>query len=430
MNSTPQNSTPPPSEFERRLKASLGAGATDAPAPDPAEIRRRAAGGRTPPATGRRLWVPVGAAAVVAALVVTIALVAGGGPRDAAGPASAPSTSPAPTNGATVPGTTGPQTWPSSGATSATAEAVFPAVCPPTRKSGGVDLPEAVQRMGGDWFGRDDLWVNIPRTIPEGGTKFGTVTLDDHGDYTDEKGTPSLTAQRVGGTETATATLRPSNYSSEAVRGHTVYFWPTVLELPRGGTWLVTQTLGDTRLQYCVAAGSDASGSAGSDTGARAEASAGSSSANGSAGSDASGSAGSDTGARAEASAGTAANPSAAPAGPSPARCVDATGRETVTQGVLTAGPFMDAALALPAGTSTQKLWVSSQRPGSDDAFVTVTDPHGETTAAIWKGGEASIPTAQQFFVDTIGLTVSGRYTIHVQVGADTMCVTARYSVG
>lgn len=111
------------------------------------------------------------------------------------------------------------------------------------------------------------------------------------------------------------------------------------------------------------------------------------------------------------------------------ASCPDVSGWSAVRRGVLTAGPFADDALQASAATHEAKLWVASDRPGLDDAFVSVTGPDGRTVTLRRPGGESSISTAAQFWPGGVPLTGSGRYRIHVTVRADELCVVAHYTV-
>lgn len=74
-------------------------------------------------------------------------------------------------------------------------------------------------------------------------------------------------------------------------------------------------------------------------------------------------------------------------------------------------------------------MWVSSSRPGRDDAVVVVTDPNGRTTESVRKGGAAFVADAAQFWPGTFDVPVSGRYRIVIRVGAEELCVMARYTV-
>lgn len=129
----------------------------------------------------------------------------------------------------------------------------FPSQCPSTRETGTAAIPQSVRRMKGHWFGRGDLWVNAPRTTAAPGVKFWSVTLDEQGDFTSSKGPPTLTAQRIGGTQTAE--MEGTDSSIARVGGHVVQFWPTTLSFPQSGTWLMTESLKDTTLRFCMAVG-------------------------------------------------------------------------------------------------------------------------------------------------------------------------------
>lgn len=116
-------------------------------------------------------------------------------------------------------------------------------------------------------------------------------------------------------------------------------------------------------------------------------------------------------------------------AGPRGDGCPDVTGEPTVRRGTLRAGPFDTEALYPAASQRQAKMWVSSSRPGRDDAVVVVTDPNGRTTESVRKGGAAFVADAAQFWPGTFDVPVSGRYRIVIRVGAEELCVMARYTV-
>lgn len=107
------------------------------------------------------------------------------------------------------------------------------------------------------------------------------------------------------------------------------------------------------------------------------------------------------------------------------ATCPEVTGQSEAADGRLTAGPFWGQ----ETGTTKQaKVWVSSTRPGQDDAHIDVTTPGGATKTITRAGGEASIPTAAQFWPGLIEVPEPGLYQITIRAGPDSMCVRVRYS--
>lgn len=98
------------------------------------------------------------------------------------------------------------------------------------------------------------------------------------------------------------------------------------------------------------------------------------------------------------------------------------------SSGILRAGPFSRDALAVGSHRE-QKLWVASDRATHADAVLEVTDPNGAKVRSVRRGGEASVPSAKQFYPGVIELSVSGSYQIEITVGQDRMCVVARYSL-
>lgn len=111
------------------------------------------------------------------------------------------------------------------------------------------------------------------------------------------------------------------------------------------------------------------------------------------------------------------------------ATCPAVSGQMEASAGPLRAGPFFESALRIPAAWHQAKLWVSSSRPGNDDAVVTVTDPDGHTTTTTRPGGEASVDNAEQFWPGGVEASTSGDYRVDIHVGSDRLCVTVPYSL-
>ena len=89
-------------------------------------------------------------------------------------------------------------------------------------------------------------------------------------------------------------------------------------------------------------------------------------------------------------------------------------------------GPFEDES-ADPQSMPSRKLWVASQRPGRDEATLTVTAPDGHTETQRRKFSGAQVSNAKQFWPGTIPVPSSGQYRIEASVGADHLCVTTTY---
>ncbi len=106
--------------------------------------------------------------------------------------------------------------------------------------------------------------------------------------------------------------------------------------------------------------------------------------------------------------------------------CPLATGHIVVRHGDLTMGPFEDES-ADSQSIPSRKLWVASQRPGSEEVTLTVTAPGGHTETQGREFSGAQVSNAKQFWPGTIPVPVSGQYRIEASVGADHLCVTTTY---
>src|SRR5215472_7347276 len=120
------------------------------------------------------------------------------------------------------------------------------ASCPVTVPMDATAVPPVVARAGGDWYGRDDLWVSLWFTRPDPANfahldgyfrlKYGSVTLDN-GKFTSWFGPPALHAKRLDGPGTARVGFGGYGYTGS------VYFWPTGIDFSEPGCWLVTSSL-------------------------------------------------------------------------------------------------------------------------------------------------------------------------------------------
>lgn len=116
-------------------------------------------------------------------------------------------------------------------------------------------VPPVVARAGGDWYGKDDLWVSLWFARPDpanfahqGGSyslKYGSVTLDN-GRLTSRFGPPAVHATRLDGPGTAKVGFGGYGYTSS------LQFWPTGIDFPEPGCWLVTSSLRKTIVRFVV----------------------------------------------------------------------------------------------------------------------------------------------------------------------------------
>ncbi|MEK8146253.1 hypothetical protein NKH18_48500 [Streptomyces sp. M10(2022)] len=107
------------------------------------------------------------------------------------------------------------------------------------------------------WHGAADLWVRIPtlgstaRSAEGYRAKYVSVTLDEQGKVTDRKGPPTVSAERVDGSGTARGST--GGYASaEKDNGRRIRWWPTTIDFPDGGCWLVTEVLGSTTVRVLL----------------------------------------------------------------------------------------------------------------------------------------------------------------------------------
>jgi hypothetical protein len=129
------------------------------------------------------------------------------------------------------------------------------ASCPVTVPMNATAVPPVVARAGGDWYGKDDLWVSVWFARPDPANfahkdgayslKFGSVTLDD-GELTSRFGPPVVQATRLDGPGTATVGFGGYGYTG------TLKFWPTGIDFSQPGCWAVTSSFRKTIVRFVV----------------------------------------------------------------------------------------------------------------------------------------------------------------------------------
>jgi hypothetical protein len=112
-----------------------------------------------------------------------------------------------------------------------------------------------VARAGGDWFGRDDLWLSLWFARPDHGNfphqdgvyrlKYGSVTLED-GKFTSRFGPPMVHAVRLDGPGAAKVGF--GGYGDTG----TLRFWPTGIDFSEPGCWRVTSSFRKTTVRFVV----------------------------------------------------------------------------------------------------------------------------------------------------------------------------------
>jgi hypothetical protein len=120
---------------------------------------------------------------------------------------------------------------------------------------GATAVPPVVARAGGDWYGKDDLWVSLWFARPDPANfahqdgsyrlKYGSVTLDN-GKLTSRFGPPAVHATRLDRPGTAKVGFGGYGYTSS------LQFWPTGIDFPEPGCWLVTSSLRKTVVRFVV----------------------------------------------------------------------------------------------------------------------------------------------------------------------------------
>lgn len=106
------------------------------------------------------------------------------------------------------------------------------------------------------WYGTGNLWVSM---APSGDSfplfrlgsgayrlKYASFTLNSRGQSTSRMGPPALRAQRVDGPGTARGST--GGYASGGSNG----FWPTTINFPTRGCWLLAETLRATTIRFII----------------------------------------------------------------------------------------------------------------------------------------------------------------------------------
>ncbi|MFF3833043.1 hypothetical protein ACGFU4_11345 [Streptomyces sp. NPDC048511] len=128
--------------------------------------------------------------------------------------------------------------------------------CPDTAPVSTSSVPAAVRNFDKKlaWYGVDGLWVAKPRPPDHTGereegyrTKYASMTLDDQGRVTDQKGAPRVDVERLDGS----GSVRGSTGGFATAEGGRQW-WPTVIEFPEPGCWKVTETLGSAEVRFTV----------------------------------------------------------------------------------------------------------------------------------------------------------------------------------
>ncbi len=130
--------------------------------------------------------------------------------------------------------------------------------CAGPQRVESTDLPEVLRdapENGGQhprWLGSRDLWINAPSVVTSTAhrVKFGSVTLDAGDRPTDAAGPPEVMAERVDGTgRVRGGTGGYAHHGDDAVPES---FWPTVIDFPGPGCWLVTAASSETTLRLLM----------------------------------------------------------------------------------------------------------------------------------------------------------------------------------
>lgn len=121
-------------------------------------------------------------------------------------------------------------------------------------------VPETLRRTqpGQHWYGSGALWIGLPppaATVRGSGessrVKYPSATLDAHGAMAPGAGAPHVSARLVGGSSVATSGT--GGYATAFTSaGQRISWWPTVIDVPRPGCWMVTETLGDTVVRFVM----------------------------------------------------------------------------------------------------------------------------------------------------------------------------------
>lgn len=117
-------------------------------------------------------------------------------------------------------------------------------------------LPEVLRGTDGLWIGEDGLWVEVSwvsddpaewRRAGEYGFKYATVTLVN-GHLSSPPGQPRIEVRRLDGPRQGAGGF--GGYASAS--GALPHWWPTVIELPTGGCWVVTEKSTGTAVSFHV----------------------------------------------------------------------------------------------------------------------------------------------------------------------------------
>jgi hypothetical protein len=129
------------------------------------------------------------------------------------------------------------------------------ATCRVTVPMNASAVPPAVARAGGDWYGKDDLWLSLWFARPDPGNfarhdgvyslKYGSVTLAD-ATFTSKFGPPVMHAERLDGPGAAKVGFGGYGYTS------TLQFWPTGIDFSEPGCWMVTSQFRNTVVRFIV----------------------------------------------------------------------------------------------------------------------------------------------------------------------------------
>lgn len=134
------------------------------------------------------------------------------------------------------------------------------ASCPTVAGLPASSVPASLHAAGApdQWFGADGLWVSGPSVglVPgevEGRhrLKYGSFTLDREDAMTDAFGAPEVEAERVDGPGRGASEV--GGFASAASgTGEPLRFWPTTVEFPSSGCWLVTERSHSTVLRFLI----------------------------------------------------------------------------------------------------------------------------------------------------------------------------------
>lgn len=128
--------------------------------------------------------------------------------------------------------------------------------CHATKPLPKAQLPEMLAFLGGNWFGSDDLWVNLSQegVSPVNPTlQFDTFTLSKKGSTGGAADPPTLTGQRLDGAGSATGrVLNPAKGANFDVPGGAMHLWRARIALPETGCWQLTAKGKDTTVTFVL----------------------------------------------------------------------------------------------------------------------------------------------------------------------------------